>query len=334
VESFTEERFGDWSAALRQALTLTGKWQPFTYSGPPGSRAYYVYQPVSCTVAVSVPLVVVLHGCTQSAEDAATGTRWNELADQQSFVVVYPQQSRDDNPRCCFNWFLREHQDRGSGEAGIIAGITRQVIDEDTRWGIDPSRVYVVGMSAGAAMAVNLAASYPDRYAALGVHSGIEYQAASNAAEAFQVMKLGGPNPEKHAQAVVDAMGSHARLMPSITVHGTADRVVNPINGEQVVRQWIAANRHVAQATYPAKFDTPTSDEEKTAPGGMSYRVRTWNDVNGNVVQKYWVVIGMDHAWSGGSVLGSFTDPRGPNATEAMYEFFDRHSLAQDPPTP
>jgi len=147
--------------ALHEQVRGAGRWQSFIYGGPAGSRRYFVYTPAGYTPEQRVPMVVMLHGCTQTPADSAAGTAWNPLADREAFVVVYPEQSSADNPLSCWDWFLPEHQVRGSGEAGVIGGISQQVIASDTRWNIDPDRVYVVGMSAGGAMAVLLGATYP-----------------------------------------------------------------------------------------------------------------------------------------------------------------------------
>lgn len=132
--------------ALQERLGGAGRWERFTYSGPPGSRVYFVYTPAGYTLDKRVPMVVMLHGCTQTP---AAGTEWHPLADRQMFVAVYPEQSSDDHQLSCWNWFLPVHQVRGSGEAGVIAGISQQVLTSDMRWNIDPGRVYVAGMSAG-----------------------------------------------------------------------------------------------------------------------------------------------------------------------------------------
>jgi poly(hydroxyalkanoate) depolymerase family esterase len=284
-----------------------------------------VYTPDGYTPEQRVPMVVMLHGCTQTPADSAAGTAWNPLADREAFVVVYPEQSSADNPLSCWDWFLPEHQLRGSGEAGVIGGISQQVIASDTRWNIDPDRVYVVGMSAGGAMAVLLGATYPDLYAAVAVHSGLEYQAATDASAAQPAMANGGPDPVHQGQAAFDAMNGHARFVPTIVSHGTADLVVNPINGDQVVQQWIETNRLASNNTYQPDFTHPAQVDNRQVPDGHAYTVSTWNDNQGNVVQEYWRITDMNHAWSGGSVLGSFTDPRGPDATEAIWTFFTNH---------
>lgn len=311
--------------ALQEHLRGGGRWEAFIYSGPAGSRRYFVYTPTGYTLDRRVPMVVMLHGCTQTPAGSAAGTKWNPLADRQTFVVVYPEQSSRDNPLSCWNWFIPVHQVRGSGEAGVIAGISQQVMTTDTRWNIDPGRVYVAGMSAGAAMTVLLGATYPDLYAAIAVHSGLEYQAATDASTAQAVMTNGGPNPVQQGKAAFDTMNGHARLVPTIVFHGTADRVVNSINGDQVVQQWMETNRLASNNAYQPSFGQPSTVDNGQVPNGHAYTVSRWNDGRGDVVQEYWQVDGMDHAWSGGSVSGSFTDPRGPDATDAMWAFFTSH---------
>ena len=311
--------------ALQEHLRGGGRWEAFIYSGPAGSRRYFVYTPTGYTLDRRVPMVVMLHGCTQTPAGSAAGTKWNPLADRQTFVVVYPEQSSRDNPLSCWNWFIPVHQVRGSGEAGVIAGISQQVMTTDTRWNIDPGRVYVAGMSAGAAMTVLLGATYPDLYAAIAVHSGLEYQAATDASTAQAVMTNGGPNPVQQGKAAFDTMNGHARLVPTIVFHGTADRVVNSINGDQVVQQWMETNRLASNNAYQPSFGQPSTVDNGQVPNGHAYTVSRWNDGRGDVVQEYWQVEGMDHAWSGGSVSGSFTDPRGPDATDAMWAFFTSH---------
>jgi poly(hydroxyalkanoate) depolymerase family esterase len=284
-----------------------------------------VYTPAGATLETPAPMVVMLHGCTQTPADSAAGTGWNLLADREAFIVVYPEQTNLNNPLSCWDWFLPEHQVRGSGEVGVIAGITRQVTADDTRWNVNPTRVYVAGMSAGAAMAVLLGATYPDLYAAVGVHSGLEYQAATDAAAAQPAMTNGGPDPVRQGQAAFDAMNGHRRLVPTIVFHGTADGVVNVTNGDQVVRQWMETNRLASNNAYQADFARPATVTNRQVPAGHGYTVSTWNDNRGEEIQEYWRIADMNHAWSGGSVLGSFTDPRGPDATQAIWTFFENH---------
>jgi poly(hydroxyalkanoate) depolymerase family esterase len=307
-----------------QPRASTGRWEEFSHGGPSGSRSYFVYTPAGYSADTCVPMVVMLHGCTQTAAESAAGTEWNPLADEQRFIVVYPQQSDADNPLSCWNWFLPEHQIRGSGEAAIIAGITQQVVATDTRWNVDPGRVYIAGLSAGGAMATIMGAAYPDLYAAIGVHSGLEYQAAVEGQAALEAMKKGGPDPVQQGLTAFHTMNGRAHVMPTIVVHSTTDGVVNRVNGDQVVRQWMETNRLASNNAYQPNFGQPTAVDSDTA-NCLPYTVSRWTDSRGSLLQEYWLVTGMDHAWSGGAAAGSYSDPRGPDATTAMWTFFSRH---------
>jgi poly(hydroxyalkanoate) depolymerase family esterase len=305
----------------------SGSWQEFTYSSSQGSRDYYVYTPANYQVGTAVPLIVMLHGCTQSAADFAAGTQMNALADQDHFIVVYPQQSAFANSTLCWNWFYTFNQYRGSGEAQIIAGITQTVERTTSRWTINKQRVYLAGISAGAAMASVMGATYPDLYAAIGVESGLEYQAATNAYAAVAVQLYGGPDPVAQGDAAYNTMGSYARVVPAIVFHGTYDTVVNPINGDEVVQQWMETDYDASGGSYNADFYNPASTTNGQVPGGYAYTVQRWNNSNGSEIEEYWTIDGMGHAWSGGSTAGSYTDPDGPSATNAMYAFFMKHTL-------
>lgn len=300
-------------------------WQEYTYSGPTGGRSYFVYTPESYQARTVVPLVVMLHGCFQKAVDFAAGSGMNQLADHNNFIVVYPQEAINSNGDLCWNWFLPENQVRDSGEPAIIAGIVRAVKQHTSQWRIDPKRVYVAGGSAGAAMAGILGATYPDIFAAIAVHSGSEYPAGISPIDALKSMGNGGPDPVQQGQAAYHAMGAFARAMPTIVFHGTNDPIVNPINGDQVVQQWMETDTLASSDMYNAKFSSPTSTTPGRVPGGYAYTVYTWNDTNGNELQEYWKVDGLGHAWSGGNLTGSYTDPLGPDASRAMYSFFLSH---------
>jgi poly(hydroxyalkanoate) depolymerase family esterase len=353
------------ASAVRADTTAAPRpaWSgPYLFRSGTGQRPYFVYTPTRYQAGTRVPLVVMLHGCSQTPRGVAVTTRWNELAEERNFIVVYPAQPLAVSPDAitgppdqppeqpghsaateppgnqldpcwqhgngdnCWNWFLPEHQHRGDGEPAIIAGITHAVIADTTQPTIDPDRVYVAGMSAGAAMAVILGATYPDLYSAVAAHSGLEYQAATTIPGAFQALLQGGPNPADQGQQAFQAMGNHARLMPVLVVQGTSDQRVNPVNGDQVIQQWLHTNRLATGGAFTANFTAPTTDTQFTeaTPGGHPYRVRTWTDAQGRPVHEYWTIDGMGHAWSGGFWLGSFADPRGPDATRAMYSFFSR----------
>jgi poly(hydroxyalkanoate) depolymerase family esterase len=272
------------------------------YSNAAGSRNYKLYIP-SQYHGQALPLVVMLHGCTQSADDFAAGTRMNALAEAQGFFVVYPEQSKAANMTKCWNWFNPADQQRDHGEPSIIAGITRQII---TEFAVKPGRIYVGGISAGGAMAAIMGADYPDLYAAVGVHSGLPRGAASDMPSAFMAMRRGAA-PGAATQGV---------LVPTIVFHGTQDSTVNPTNGDHVI----------AQAKGVA--DLQTLVKRGVSPGGQHFTRTVQVNGAGRPMLEQWVLQGAGHAWSGGSAAGSFTDPSGPDASVEMLRFFRQHTVA------
>lgn len=270
------------------------------YSNEAGTRPYKLYVP-SGRDGHRLPLVVMLHGCTQSADDFAAGTQMNNRAEEEGFLVVYPEQSSSANTSKCWNWFNPKDQRRDQGELAIIAGITRQIMIDHA---VDGSRVYIAGLSAGGAAAILVAAAYPDIFAAVGVHSGLAIGAACDVPSAFAAMREG-------------ASGSGRLGVPTIVFHGNQDTTVHPRNGEAVVMQSIAAMPDL-QATIV----------HGQVPGGRAYSRSIHTDRSNNVVCEYWSIHGAGHAWSGGSERGSYTDPQGPNATLEMLRFFSKARLA------
>lgn len=301
-------------------------WQECTYSGVGGTRLYFVYTPDTYQVGTIAPLVIMLHGCQQTALDFAAGTRMNQLADRYNFIVAYPQQTESANADGCWNWFLAANQQREQGEPAIIAGIADAIRQNTAQWSIDARRIYVAGLSAGGALAVILGATYPDIFAAIGVHSGLEYGAASNQLASVQAMRQGGPDPFGQGQAAYTAMGNAARVVPTIVFHGTNDNSIAPINGDQVVQQWMETDQLASNGAYQPDFADPTSVTTGRVAGGYSYTTFLWNDSQHDMVQSYWKISGLGHAWSGGDPIAGFADPLGPDASAAMYAFFMLHS--------
>ena len=288
-----------------------GEFASRMYSSSAGSRAYKIYVP-SDYVGESMSLIVMLHGCTQSPDDFAAGTRMNALAEEHSCLVAYPAQASSANASKCWNWFSPDDQHRGSGEPSLIAGITREVMHD---YAVDPRRVYVAGLSAGGAAAAIMGMTYPDLYAAIGVHSGLACGAAKDLPSAFAAMRQGGATPgAKRAGACTT---TRDRMVPTIVFHGDADTTVHPRNGDDVMRQFEAFSNAGLQR----------STECGEVPGGHRYSRTQYADPAGQVVLEQWVVHGAGHAWSGGSPAGSYTDPRGPNAGEAMVRFFLEHAM-------
>jgi poly(hydroxyalkanoate) depolymerase family esterase len=283
-------------------------WEWATYTGPAGTRRYRLFVPAGYDASRPAPLVVMLHGCTQDPDDFARGTRFNEHAQRAGALVAYPEQLATHNPQKCWTWFDRTHQEADAGEPAIVAGITREVMAGRA---VDPARVYVAGVSAGGAMAVNTAAAYPRLYAAVGVHSGVPWRAAGNVGEALGIMRSG---PAADAPLVDDAralLQSGAReSIPIIVFHGAADAVVVPENGRRLASQW-------GMAAGARDFLRHPSTEN-----GLAYT----RDVFGPLAE-LWMVEGLGHAWSGGSAEGTYTDARGPDASREMMRFFLDHTL-------
>lgn len=281
-----------------------------SHSNRAGTRSYKLYVPEKAG-RVPMPLIVMLHGCTQDADDFAAGTRMNALARANGFVVVYPQQSDRANPSRCWNWFKAGDQLRDGGEPSIIADITREVAASHD---VDGGRIYVGGMSAGAAMAVIMGSTYPDLYAAVGVHSGLAYGAASDLPSALRAMKQGGGTAGRPGRAPTTVPGD---LTPTIVFHGDRDQTVHRRNGEQILAPWTSGGAQ------PVGGDRVLlTVHEDRVPSGHAYTRYVYRDVHGRPVAEGWSVHGLGHAWSGGDPSGSYTDPKGPDASAEMVRFF------------
>ena len=296
---------GDGLGTARQApvdVPEGARFEERTFSNDAGSRTYKVYVPSGYS-GQSLPVVVMLHGCTQNPDDFAAGTRMNEVAEEQTFLVAYPRQPQSANMQKCWNWFNAGDQQRESGEPSLIAGIAMQVVEE---FSADPARVYVAGLSAGGAAAAIMAATYPDVFAAVGVHSGLACGAARDMPSAFGAMRGGGTIRPR----------GEGRTVPTIVFHGDADRTVNPVNSDHVIAQ---AGQEAALTKMVTHGETPR---------GMAYTRTVQLDAGGEVLEQ-WVLHGAGHAWSGGSASGSYTDPRGPDASREMIRFFLAHASAK-----
>ena len=275
-----------------------------TYSNSAGSRGYRLFIP-SRYQGQPLPLVVMLHGCTQSPEDFAAGTRMNFVAEEETCFVVYPAQHSEANQAKCWNWFRAADQERDRGEPSLIAGITRQVMRD---YSVDPKRVYVGGLSAGAAAAAIMGATYNDLYAAIGVHSGLACGAATDLTSAFAAMRQGSRSER-------NAVQGDRPPVPTIIFHGDCDVTVHPSNGDQILEQSVKT------------ISTKRKVHRGQVPGGHAYTRTIHIDASERGIFEHWNIHGAGHAWSGGSPAGSYTDPRGPDATREMLRFFLAHSL-------
>ena len=295
-------------AALRFTLTEPA---PLPASMPPGarfvdgrfgnragSRRYKLYIP-STWRGQPMPLLVMLHGCTQDPDDFAAGTQMNTVAEERQCFVVYPAQSPNANNSRCWNWFNALDQERGQGEPSIIAGITRQVM---RRFPVQPGQVFIAGLSAGGAMAVVVGTLYPDLFAAVGVHSGLPFASARDLPSALSAMRRGA------------ASAANSGGLPVIVFHGDQDTTVHPLNGEEVIAQGLRS--------HPRGSSVQPSTIAGRVPDGYEYtRVKHWLE-DGSPLGEHWIIHGAGHAWSGGSAAGSYTDGKGPDASREMMRFF------------
>ena len=285
-----------------------GRFSTLAYSNAAGLRQYRLYVPTG-TDSEPLPLIVLLHGCTQDADDFAAGTQMNALAELHRCLVAYPVQPKRANPSKCWNWFKPDDQHRERGEPSLIAGITREIIAAHN---VDPARVYIAGMSAGGAMAATMIAAYPELYAAAGVHSGLPARCAHDLPSALAAMK-GGKPPGKARSATRDTGSSPQR--PMIVFHGDADATVHISNAERLVHGFDAL---------------PDVDREgrRVREGRRACTVSRRVSADG-IDAELWTIHGAPHAWAGGNARGSYTDPAGPDASAEMLRFFLDHPKRQ-----
>ncbi len=296
---------GGQGAFFRPAAQPVPEGASFTnesYSEAAGTRAYKLYVPANRPDG-PMPLIVMLHGCTQSADDFATGTGMNLAAEEHGFLVAYPEQPGSANANRCWNWFNAADQGRGRGEPALIAGITRRIMKDHP---VDPARVYVAGLSAGGAAAVIMGSTYPDLYAAVGAHSGLPLGAARDMPSAFAAMRNGAAGERGGVSPV-----------PTIIFHGTQDSTVHPANAAAIAAQ--------AMGAAPGLRPMVTRGE---VPGGRAYTRTIHADASDQGLCEHWEIQGAGHAWAGGNPSGSFTDPLGPDATREMVRFFFAHGRA------
>ena len=276
-------------------------------------RAYRLYLPAAASSRDGLPLLVMLHGCGQDALAFAEGTRMNQLAERHDFIVLYPEQSRSANSFGCWNWFQPTVL-RGDGEAAAIARIVRRVVK---RHGVDSTRVYVAGMSAGGAMTSVLANRYGSLFAACAVHSGLMYRAAASPVAAAAAMRRGSSDPILGtAREAAQELPESAAFVPTLVIHGDVDDTVHPVNAEQIVEQ---------VRTLAASHDTPARPlaetvERRVASSRRAYQLRDY-ERGGRVVLRKIVVEGLGHAWSGGDERHQFNDPQGPDASQLIWDF-------------
>jgi poly(hydroxyalkanoate) depolymerase family esterase len=297
------------AAAADTARVIVAK-----YESGHGARSYRLYVPAGRHSAAR-PLVVMLHGCAQTAAELATAGRLDSLGAELGALMLLPEQPAGANPLRCWNWFVPAHQARDAGEPAIIAGLTRQIAREH---GADEQRIVIGGLSAGGAMAVLTGLAYPDLYAAVGTHSGVGWRVAGDVPGAFAAMRGGGVDAEAQARDAHAAMGSRARVVPVIAIHGAADTVAHPRATDGLMAQLVALHRLVAPG---AELRADTSRMEA---GGYPVEVRRYT-AGGRVVLEHQLVTGLAHALSGGDTAARWTDARGPDGAREMLRFMLSH---------
>ncbi|MCX2522755.1 PHB depolymerase family esterase [Larsenimonas sp. GH2-1] len=283
---------------------LPGTFTSGHFTHPAGTREYKLYIPDGGE-GQTLPLVVMLHGCTQGPDDFAIGTAMNHLAEAQTCCVLYPAQPMSANHSRCWNWFRAEDQQREGGEPAILAGMIRQLIATHE---LDARRVYVAGLSAGGAMATTLAMTYPELFAAVGVHSGLPHGVARGLPDAMALMQGGTGGGSARAR-------SWASAVPAIIFHGDRDTTVHPANADRIAAQYAITHQQ-----------TRVTVEQGQVKHGHAYTRTLHHDATGTPCLEQWQIQGAGHAWSGGSNKGSYTDPKGPDASREMLRFFSHHS--------
>jgi poly(hydroxyalkanoate) depolymerase family esterase len=308
-----------------------GEFLDFVY----GDFKYKLYVPDQYNAKTKAPLMVMLHGCTQDPDDFATGTNMNLLADQENFLVLYPNMNHlfnpsdptGYNPLGCWNWFLDKNQHRGMGHPKLVYEMINEVKNQ---YNIDENRIYAAGLSAGGSLACIMGVTYPDVFSGIAICSGMAYDAANVffltdplADDAKKSMEKGVPNPYTCGKNAFLEMGEYKKKMPIIVFQGLLDTTVHPINAQHVIIQWAQANYMIEGGR--GRTDVTPVKVKAEVMNDKSYTKHVYADRQGEPLMELWMIDQMGHTWSGGNPNGSYTDPSGPNATEIIWKFFVKH---------
>lgn len=296
-----------------------------THTGEAGQLKYLVYAPSNS--AESMPLLLMLHGCTQDPYILEAASGMKNLADANSFILVYPQQNFMSSPHRCWNWYNRANQMRDTGEAALLAGI---VNDVKAAYNVDTNRVYLAGISSGGAMTSILASCYPDMFAAGAVHSGMAYEASTNFIEALLAPITGSATPPPQAgQDAYACSGQQNQTIPMIVLQGREDDVVHHENGLDTIEQFAQMNDLADDGSDNDSVNAEfTSGEPQEVEGGYSYTIANF-EFNGELLLQYYSIEGLNHMWSGGTGIFPLSDPKAPNASQIFWDFLSAHSLQQ-----
>jgi poly(hydroxyalkanoate) depolymerase family esterase len=319
--------------AFLTVVACGGTWASGTVKNASGTLDYKLWVPSDYRKDQPVPLVLMLHGCTQKAEDLAAISGMNELADKNKFLVVYPEQAAAANPLRCWNWFDPKHQSRDAGEPSLIATVVSEV---RSSYSIDSKHVYAVGISAGGAMSVVMVAAYPEIFAGLGVIAGLEYKAGTTVQAGLAVMKQGGPDPNQQGLVAFEAMrkslGGSKKRIPVIAFQGMKDPYVHPLNTDQLITQWAQTNDYLDDGKDNDSVSIQSPKEAKgSVPNGYSFTKYSYFDGAKRLLMEKWLVQDLGHAWPGSATASQFGDPKGPNASAEMWRFFIETNLDAKP---
>lgn len=303
------------ASRAESARVITGE-----YTGPEGTRRWRLAMPAAHRRDTPRPMLVMLHGCLQDAADIARGTRFDDVAEAEGILVLYPEQPETANPRKCWNWFDGAHHHRGAGEPALLAGLIDRVVSDH---GADPARVHLAGVSAGAAMATLLAVAYPERFQSLTSAAGPAWAAAATVTDALSVMQRGAGDALAPASRMAERMGARARAFPVLVVHGGADNVVSARNAGELVQQFTGL--HDLLRARAGKAGLQLHELAASTTGDYTVREQQWRDEQGRAQVTLVRVEQLAHAWSNGDPSGSFTDPHGPSISQRIGAFVARY---------
>ncbi len=303
---------------------VPGKWLKSSHavtvleSGRPGARmSYWLYLPDQAGPG-PMPLVVMLHGCAQTATQFAQSTRMNQLAEKKGFAVLYPQQTTAHNTGRCWRWYNRKIQEGGAEVQSVVA-IINNVVE---KYALDPTRIYIAGISAGAAMANIIALNYPHLIAAVGMHSGSVFGTAHTPMEGYSVMQNGALGSLRDAVRTAAARVAHFPAMPAMLIHGQQDNIVRPVNLSHLAEQFNELNQLAGHGR--ETMQVKTTDKPASPRSGNAYRTYEYY-AGKKMLMKVCDVSDLGHAWSGGDASSNFSNAKGPDASRMMWDFFSKH---------
>jgi poly(hydroxyalkanoate) depolymerase family esterase len=304
--------------------TRSGSSTQHTYQSLTGAVHFRMFTPSGYHAGQRVPLVVVLHGCNTSADQMEASSGYDQVAEANDFIVIYPDNDDAVHPIECWRWFDPTDWQRGQGDLATIVGMVHATMAMRS---IEASRIYEIGMSAGALITSDLAAAYPRLFAAVGINAGGPY--------GLDICLTGHGDASSSASAALAEEGQGRRVMPFIAINGDKDNVVSPSCDAEAVQQWLRTDNLVLSGSQTAPLRlSPARDaaERSQVRDGRTYKLLTWSAPNGCPIAEHFIVHGMGHYWSGGTTnpkYAGFTDPTGPSAAKESWAFFSQFSQSR-----